>query len=167
MPRAEHAVELLLDPHKSANFLRKTLDRSVMVFTLSVIRICVRDSTTIHLLMAEILPLSKAIEVLVHDGHHVALEGFTHLIPQATGERLGLGTKGPTAAITDLGVLTPEEDSKELTLTSLHPGVTLEQVRAATAWELKISDKLQLTPSPNPEELRVLRDLGSAHRAGP
>ena len=80
-------------------------------------------------------------------------EGFDH------HERLGLGTKGPTAVITDLGVLTPEERSKELTLTSIHPGVTLEQVRAATAWELKISDKLQVTPPPNPEELRVLRDL--------
>jgi glutaconate CoA-transferase subunit B len=80
-------------------------------------------------------------------------EGFDH------HERLGLGTKGPTAVITDLGVLTPEERSKELTLTSIHPGVTLEQVRAATAWELKISDKLQVTRPPNPEELRVLRDL--------
>ena len=34
-------------------------------------------------------------------------EGFDH------HERLGLGTKGPTAVITDLGVLTPEERSKE------------------------------------------------------
>ena len=81
-------------------------------------------------------------------------EGFDH------HERLGLGTKGPTAVITDLGVLTPEERSKELILTSIHPGVTLEQVRAATAWELKISDKLQVTPPPNLERPpRVARSL--------
>jgi len=80
-------------------------------------------------------------------------QGFNHR------ERLGFITKGPTAVITDLGVLTPDEHSKELTLTTIHPGVTLEQVRAATAWELQISDKLQVTPPPAPEELRVLRDL--------
>jgi glutaconate CoA-transferase subunit A len=38
--------------------------------------------------MAEILPLSKAIELLVRDGAHVALEGFTHLIPHAAGHEI-------------------------------------------------------------------------------
>ncbi len=80
-------------------------------------------------------------------------EGFDHR------ERLGLCTKGPTAVITDLGILTPDEHSKELTLTSIHPGVALDQVRAAAAWDLKVSDILQVTAAPGPEELRVLRDL--------
>src|SRR5438094_7235927 len=38
--------------------------------------------------MAEIVPLSDAIEELVHDGDTVALEGFTHLIPHAAGHEL-------------------------------------------------------------------------------
>src|SRR5690349_1919274 len=38
--------------------------------------------------MAEILPLSQAIASLVHDGDTVALEGFTHLIPNAAGHEL-------------------------------------------------------------------------------
>src|SRR5213083_3419278 len=38
--------------------------------------------------MAEIVPLSDAIEELVHDGQTVALEGFTHLIPHAAGHEL-------------------------------------------------------------------------------
>ncbi len=32
--------------------------------------------------MAEIVPLTEAVRELVHDGDVVALEGFTHLIPQ-------------------------------------------------------------------------------------
>jgi len=43
--------------------------------------------------MAEILPLSAAIERLVRTGDSVALEGFTHLIPFAAGHeiiRLGI-----------------------------------------------------------------------------
>jgi glutaconate CoA-transferase, subunit A len=38
--------------------------------------------------MAEILALSKAIEALVRDRHHVALQGFTHLIPRAAGQEI-------------------------------------------------------------------------------
>src|SRR5438034_1632873 len=38
--------------------------------------------------MAEIVPLTDAIEELVHDGDVVALEGFTHLIPHAAGHEL-------------------------------------------------------------------------------
>jgi glutaconate CoA-transferase subunit A len=39
-------------------------------------------------LMAEILSLRDAIVRLVHDGDSVALEGFTHLIPNAAGHEL-------------------------------------------------------------------------------
>jgi glutaconate CoA-transferase, subunit B len=74
-------------------------------------------------------------------------------------QRLGLRTKGPTAVITDLGILTPEEHSRELILTSIHPQVSVAEVKAATGWDLKISDHLQPTPAPSLDELRVLRDL--------
>ena len=40
--------------------------------------------------------------------------------------------KGPTAVITDLGILTPDAETKELTLTSVHPGVTVE-----ASWRLR------------------------------
>ncbi|MBV8100692.1 MAG: CoA-transferase subunit beta [Verrucomicrobia bacterium] len=80
-------------------------------------------------------------------------EGYDHRV------RLGLSTKGPTSVITDLGILTPDKDSRELTLTSIHPGVTLDQVRAATGWDLKIADRLEVTGAPNANELHVLRDL--------
>src|SRR5258708_39509139 len=38
--------------------------------------------------MAKIIPLSEAIAELVHDGDHVACEGFTHLIPFAAGHEI-------------------------------------------------------------------------------
>jgi glutaconate CoA-transferase subunit A len=38
--------------------------------------------------MATITTLGEAIGALVHDGHTVALEGFTHLIPHAAGHEL-------------------------------------------------------------------------------
>ena len=38
--------------------------------------------------MAEIVTLAEAVRDLVEDGHTVALEGFTHLIPHAAGHEL-------------------------------------------------------------------------------
>lgn len=74
-------------------------------------------------------------------------------------KRAGIPGGGPTAVITDLGILTPDPVTRELTLTSIHPGVTLEQVKEATGWDLKVSPDLTTTMPPEPEMLEALRDL--------
>jgi glutaconate CoA-transferase, subunit B len=73
--------------------------------------------------------------------------------------QLGIPGAGPKAVITDLGVLTPDPRSKELVLSQIHPGITFEQVRAATGWDLRASADLATTEAPNMQDLRVLRDL--------
>ena len=72
---------------------------------------------------------------------------------------LGIPGAGPKAVITDLGVLTPDPHSKELVLSQIHPGITFEQVRAATGWDLRASGDLATTEAPTVEQLRALRDL--------
>jgi glutaconate CoA-transferase subunit B len=74
-------------------------------------------------------------------------------------ERLGLRGHGPTAVITDLGVLEPDPQSKELTLTQLHEGVTVEQAREATGWELAVAPEPAVTLPPSERELEALREL--------
>ena len=69
--------------------------------------------------------------------------------------------KGPTRIITDLGILTPDPETREFTLTSLHPGATVEQARKATGWDLKVADGLSTTEAPTAAELDVLRDLNA------
>ncbi len=59
--------------------------------------------------------------------------------------------------ITDLGVLEPRDG--EVTLTALHPGVTVEAVREATGWELEIVDNVRVSEAPSAEELAALREL--------
>jgi acyl CoA:acetate/3-ketoacid CoA transferase beta subunit len=81
-------------------------------------------------------------------------------------KRLGLRGRGPTAVITDLGVLRPDPATAELVLTELHPGVTVEQVRAVTGWELKTAGVIGTTAEPTTEELTALRALKAAGRAG-
>ena len=82
-----------------------------------------------------------------------------HLDGGDARERARLPGKGPTAVITDIGILTPDPVTRELTLTALHPGATVEQARAATGWPLKVAAEVKVTPAPDAAELRALRDL--------
>jgi glutaconate CoA-transferase subunit B len=77
-------------------------------------------------------------------------------------ERLGLRGNGPQLVITDIGVLEPDPDSCELTLTRLHPGSTVEAAREATGWELAVSADLGETDPPSEQELVALRALKEA-----
>jgi glutaconate CoA-transferase, subunit B len=80
--------------------------------------------------------------------------------------RLGFRGSGPRAVITDLGVLEPDPRSGELVLTRVHPGVTVEDARAATGWALQVSPELRETPAPTRGELSALRELETT-KAGP
>jgi len=77
-------------------------------------------------------------------------------------QRKGLRGNGPVMLITDLGVLEPDPDTCELTLTRLHPGVDQNTVERATGWPLKTAETLATTPEPTDEELAVLRELMKA-----
>ncbi|MEO0606098.1 MAG: CoA-transferase subunit beta, partial [Myxococcota bacterium] len=74
-------------------------------------------------------------------------------------EQLGLTTTGMQRVITDLCVLEPAPETRELEVVALHPGVTLEQVRQNTAWDLRVREGVGVTDEPTPEELEVLRNL--------
>lgn len=74
-------------------------------------------------------------------------------------DRLGFRGPGPTAVITDLGVLEPDPETMELTLTALHPGVEVEQVREATGFELAVAAELGRTEPATEAELEALAEL--------
>ena len=69
---------------------------------------------------------------------------------------------GPTAVVTDLGVLESCPGKDELILTARHAGVTLDEIRAATGWPLEVATDLIETPAPTAGELRALRYLNTS-----
>jgi glutaconate CoA-transferase subunit B len=73
--------------------------------------------------------------------------------------RLGVATKGPTRLITDLCVFEPDPLTKEMTVVSIHPGVTREEIDRNTGWQVKYAAHAAATPAPSTEELTVLREL--------
>jgi glutaconate CoA-transferase, subunit B len=87
-----------------------------------------------------------------------------HGAGQGSRESLGLTTRGPTKVITDLCVLEPHPETRELQVVALHPGVTKEAAAAACAWPLRFSELLPATPPPTETELQVLRELHARTR---
>jgi glutaconate CoA-transferase subunit B len=73
--------------------------------------------------------------------------------------RLGVKTKGPTRLITDLCVFEPDPLTKEMTVVSIHPGVTRDEIDRNTGWKVKYAAGAATTPVPSAEELAVLREL--------
>jgi glutaconate CoA-transferase subunit B len=59
--------------------------------------------------------------------------------------------------VTDLGILEPRDG--ELTLVGVHPGVSVDDVRAATGWKLRVADDVGVTEPPTGVELDALRAL--------
>ena len=72
-------------------------------------------------------------------------------------ERLGMPGRGPTAVVTDLGILRPDPRSKELVLTEIYPGINVEDVIAKTGWLLRVSETLRVVDAPREDEIEMLR----------
>jgi glutaconate CoA-transferase subunit B len=65
--------------------------------------------------------------------------------------------RGPSVVVTDLAVW-HFDDEGEMRVDSLHPGVTIEQVRDTVGWAPKVSAALATTSAPSREELRLIRE---------
>ena len=83
--------------------------------------------------------------------------------------RRGITTAGPVKVITDLCVMEPDPVTRELTVTSVHPGVTRDTIQAGTGWTMRFADRVNETPAPSASELDVLRrvkaETEKAHRS--
>jgi glutaconate CoA-transferase subunit B len=76
-----------------------------------------------------------------------------------TRRRLGFSGAGVTAVVTDLGILEPDPPTAELAMTELHPGVSADDARAATGWDLRVAEDVRVGEAPTADELEVLRSL--------
>ncbi|MBI3975166.1 MAG: CoA-transferase subunit beta [Armatimonadetes bacterium] len=74
-------------------------------------------------------------------------------------KRLGIHTAGPSLVVTDLGLLRPDPETKELVVVSIHAGATVEEIRQQTGWEVRFASHVEQTPPPDDTELAALRGL--------
>ena len=74
----------------------------------------------------------------------------------------GLLFGGVGRVVTTLGVFGFDAPSRRMVLQALHTGVTVEEVKAQTGFEVPVSDALTTTKPPTEEELGILRLLDPA-----
>ena len=76
---------------------------------------------------------------------------------------------GPAAIISTLGILRPDPKTKEFYLDAYYPFTTIDEVKANTGWDLKISQHVKIVPEPTAkelEDLRVVDETGSLRKKG-
>lgn len=74
-------------------------------------------------------------------------------------ERAGFVGGGPSAIITTLGILRPDSVTKEFYLDAYFPFSNVEEIKANTGWELKVSPNVATVPEPTEYELQCLREV--------
>ena len=80
-------------------------------------------------------------------------------------KRLGIDTNGPTLLITDLAIWRPDPETKEFTVTSLHPGVTREEVQKNCGWKVSFAERLETTAAPTRARTEDAARPAGAHQA--
>ena len=90
-----------------------------------------------------------------------------HLKGGDSRAQLGLPGGGPELMITDKGILNFDNSQREMQLSALYPGITVDDVKAEVGWSLRLAGKMEEVDPPSAEELRLIReelDPGAMYR---
>jgi glutaconate CoA-transferase subunit B len=94
----------------------------------------------------------KLVERLVHNTSPGFLDGGD------ARARLGLPGGGPSRVLTDKAVFGFDDVTHHIKLLSIHPGVSDEELQAATGFALDIPSGCPRTPPPTDEDVRLVRE---------
>lgn len=106
----------------------------------------------------------QTIAIMQHDARRFVPEvDFVTTPGYLTGpgarEAAGLprGT-GPMAVVSTLALMDYDPETCRMRLKAVHPGVSIEEVKANTGFDLLIPEQVSVNEPPNDEELRLLRE---------
>jgi glutaconate CoA-transferase subunit B len=112
---------------------------------------------------ADIASLARRVVIIMPQERHRFVERVAYVTSPGHGdgrgwrERVGLAGGGPAALITTLGVFRFDAETREAMLASYHPGQSVDSVRAATGWPLRVAGDVRETVPPTEAELGVVR----------
>ena len=84
--------------------------------------------------------------------------GIGYLDGNGERARRGIGG-GPELVVTNLAVLDFEPGSQRMRLRSVHRGITVQQVLAATGFEPVVPSDIPVTAPPTAQQVRILRTV--------
>jgi glutaconate CoA-transferase subunit B len=117
---------------------------------------------------ADIASLARRFVVIMPQEKHRFRARVDYITSPGFGEgpgwrrRVGLAGGGPVAVVTTLGVFRFDPETCEMYLASYHPGQSVESVRGATSFDLRVASDAAPTPTPSPAELALVRECDPA-----
>jgi glutaconate CoA-transferase subunit B len=72
-------------------------------------------------------------------------------------ERQGLSGGGPSRVITSMGIFSFEVATREMVLSSYHPGMSVDDIKRETGWPLRVTPDVGATRPPTAAELAAVR----------
>ncbi len=111
----------------------------------------------------DVASLAKRVIIIVRHGKRKLPPRVAHLtspgfVDGRSRHELGLRGGGPHRIITDMAVLGFDPASRTAAVVSLHPGFRIDQVVEHTGFPLRVPEPVPVTPGPDREELRLLRE---------
>src|SRR5579864_9644973 len=111
----------------------------------------------------DVASLANRVVVVVRHGKRKLPEAVAYLtspgfVNGRSRQELSLRGGGPHRIITDMAVLGFDNPSRTASVVSIHPGVKIEQLMENTGFPLQVPDPIPVTPGPNKEQLRLLRE---------
>jgi glutaconate CoA-transferase subunit B len=114
---------------------------------------------------ADIAILSRRWVTLMSHERRRLVERVSYVTSPGHGDgpgwraRTGLPGGGPSAIVTTMAVLRFPREGGEAYLASVHPGCSVDEVRAETGWDLAVAPDAGTTPEPTEGELAQIRRL--------
>ena len=111
----------------------------------------------------DIASLAQRFVVLLEHSRERLPERVSYLSSPGFGDggdwrqRMGLPRGGPAAVITTKAVLRFADDG-EAYVSSIHPGIELDEVLSNTGWKLRTAEHVSQTSEPSAAELKAIRE---------
>jgi glutaconate CoA-transferase subunit B len=111
----------------------------------------------------DIASLAKRTVIVMRQGKQRFVERADYITSPgylsgySSRKEAGLRGGGPSAVITDMGVFRFDDVTKEMYLDTYHPGVSIEEIKQNTGFDVKVSPLVRETEPPTVEEIELLR----------
>jgi glutaconate CoA-transferase subunit B len=111
----------------------------------------------------DIASLAKRTVIVMRQGKQRFVERVDYITSPgylsgySSRKEAGLRGGGPSTVITDMGVFRFDDVTKEMYLDTYHPGVSIEEIKQNTGFDVKVSPLVRETEPPTVEEIELLR----------
>ena len=110
------------------------------------------------LAQTDLAAFAKRVCIIVPHEKRVLVDHVDFISAVGHENREGLPGGGATYVMTNLAIMDFNPETKQMRVYSIHPGVTKEQIRENTGFDIEIPENVMTTPEPSDEDLRLIRE---------